>query len=266
MGRPHIEFSQSLEVAPVAVGEPPFAGATRRLLSADDETGASTAIVHLPAGWSADLGRGDRPLELFMLGGSLAVDGQPMDAGCYAYVPATAKARAITTTAGADVLAMIEESRPVVAGIAPIEVKDTKQIRWAASKFSTVPAGLVNKQLHSDPESGDRTWVAANAPGWVEERAEIHPTVEEALMLRGDILLGDRGAMTPGCYFWRPPMVPHGPMYSHSGAEFFFRTKGGALEVEYQSVPGWSEMVDSYRSARGLPLTFPAASTVASGI
>jgi hypothetical protein len=86
----------------------------------------------------------------------------------------------------------------------------------------------------------------------MEQRAEIHPTVEESLTLRGDILLGSLGAMTPGCYFWRPPMVPHGPMYSRTGAEFFFRTKGGALEVAYETVPEWDRLVDEYRGREQL--------------
>jgi hypothetical protein len=48
-------------------------------------------------------------------------------------------------------------------------------------------------------------------------------------MLRGDILLGHRGAMEPGSYFWRPANVEHGPMFSLNGGTFFFRSKGGNL-------------------------------------
>jgi len=104
----------------------------------------------------------------------------------------------------------------------------------------------VIKLLRVDPVRSDWTWVAATVPGWEEQRAEIHPTVEECLMLRGDILLGERGVMTAGSYFWRPPMVHHGPMVSRDGGLFFFRTKGGGMDVTWEDVPGWRELVQPY--------------------
>jgi hypothetical protein len=65
-------------------------------------------------------------------------------------------------------------------------------------------------------------------------------------MLRGDILLGTRGTMTSGSYFWRPGMVEHGPMFSRDGGLFFFRTKGGSMDVTHVPVPGWKALVDEY--------------------
>lgn len=52
MARSHVEIVHSDEVAPkpfVAPGWPP--GADLRLLSRDDETGALTGLLDLPAGW-----------------------------------------------------------------------------------------------------------------------------------------------------------------------------------------------------------------------
>lgn len=250
MGRPHIEFIQSLDVSPAPVGNGPFAGARRRLLSEDDETGASTAIVTLDAGWSSDLSGYDRPIELFLLAGDCQLADHELGPGCYAYVPAGSSQAGLSAATGAHAIIMLEPTAS--AGDEPILVRDTNEMRWAASAFSTVPAGLVNKRLRDDPVNGDRTWIAACPPGWVEERAEVHPTVEESVTLRGEILLGTSGVMTPGCYFWRPPMVPHGPMYSRTGAEFFFRTKGGALEVDYQTVPEWDRLVREYRAREPL--------------
>jgi hypothetical protein len=56
-------------------------------------------------------------------------------------------------------------------------------------------------------------------------------TIEECFMLKGDILLGQRGVMGPGYYFWRPPHVEHGPMYTINPGMFFFRSKGGSLST-----------------------------------
>jgi hypothetical protein len=250
MGRPHVEFIQALDIEPREVGSGAFAGAGERLLSEDLQTGASTATLTVPDGWSNELGGSDRPLELFVLRGDLELAGRPLCAGCYAHLAAGTAPCRLATEHGADVLAMVDDPAP--ASAEPLLIVDTRALRWVASSIAAVPPGLVNKRLRQDPQSGERTWVAACPPGWMEERAEIHPTVEEALMLSGDLLLGTRGAMTPGCYFWRPPMVPHGPMYTRGGAQFFFRTKGGTLEVDYETVPEWDRLVTAYRDEEPL--------------
>lgn len=245
MARPHIEFIDALAVAAQPVADGVLAGARRRLLSEDDETGAWTGIVSLPAGFSADLGALGRPLELFGLRGSVTVEGSTVGEGVYAYVP-SGGTRPLMAAGDAQLLVMVEEERP--ESDTAVEVIDTSTMRWAAPDVegADIPAGIVIKLLRVDPESGDWTWVAGVAPGWREERAEIHPTVEECLMLRGDILLGARGTMHAGSYFWRPGMVEHGPMLSRDGGLFFFRTKGGSMDVTHVAVPGWKEMVDEY--------------------
>ncbi len=67
--------------------------------------------------------------------------------------------------------------------------------------------------------------------------AEIHSTVEEAFLIRGDVLVGTRGEMGPGSYFWRPGLIEHGPMASRNGTLFFFRTKLGGLDLETVETP-----------------------------
>jgi hypothetical protein len=242
--RPHIEFIDALAVPSEPMTDGPLAGAHRRLLSEDDETGAWTGIVSLDAGTTVDLGALGCPVELFALRGHVSLDGSTVGEGVYAYVP-SGGSRPLRTEADAQLLAMVEPAAP--ASDEPIHVIDTSTMRWAAPELDAdVPPGIVIKLLRVDPDSGDWTWVAGVAPGWQEERAEIHPTVEECLMLRGDVLLGARGVMTAGSYFWRPGMVEHGPMLSRDGGLFFFRTKGGGMDVTHVPVPNWKEMVDEY--------------------
>jgi hypothetical protein len=245
MGRPHIEFIESHEVPVEPVETAPLAGTMRRLLSEDDETGASTAIVTFPAGWRGDLA-GNRPIELFGLRGTLDLDGRRLGPGCYAYVePATAR-RTLTAAEAADVLVMIEPEQEPSSEASP-SVIDITQGRWQPPGLDAdVPPGILIKLLRVDPVARDWTWVASTVPGWEEQRAEVHPTVEECLMLRGDVLLGERGVMTAGSYFWRPPMVHHGPMFTRNGGLFFFRTKGGGMEVTWEEVPGWRALVSDY--------------------
>lgn len=246
MGRPHIEFIESASVPLEACDDAPFAGTRRRLLSADDENGAATAIVAFPAGWSASTEAIRRPIEIFGLRGTLEVDGERIGPGCYAYLAPAAQGRTLAAQAGAQALVMLEpEQDPGTPE--PVRVIDTTQGRWQPPGLDAdVPPGILIKLLRVDPVAQDWTWVAATVPGWEEQRAEIHPTVEECLMLRGDILLGERGAMTAGSYFWRPPNVHHGPMYCRNGGLFFFRTKGGGMDVTWEDVPNWRELVEAY--------------------
>jgi hypothetical protein len=246
VARPHIEFIEAASVPSNAVGDGAFSGASRRLLSEDDETGAWTGIVSLPPGFETDLGPLGRPVEMFGLRGQVTVDGVPIGEGVYAYVPSGE--HALGSAEPAQLLVMVEEPR--AASDEQVQATDTSTMRWAAPDLDAdVPPGIVIKLLRVDPSSGDWTWVAGVAPGWQEERAEIHPTVEECLMLRGDILLGARGVMSAGSYFWRPGNVEHGPMLTRDGGLFFFRTKGGSMDVTHVPVPGWKEMVDEYLTA-----------------
>jgi quercetin dioxygenase-like cupin family protein len=247
VARPHGEVVHSVDVAPDAVPAGPFAGLERRLLSQDDETGASTALVSIPAGREIVLGGSDRPSELFVLSGEGELASRVIRAGTYAYVPSESPGGTLALAAEALVLVMAEAASRARGEVL---VVDTEELRWEERSIAAVPPGLTIKRLRVDEETGERTWLAACVPGWCEDRAEIHPTVEEAFLIRGDTLLGERGEMSPGCYFWRPPLVRHGPMTTRDGCLVFFRTKGGGLEVEYEDVPGWSALVADYVARR----------------
>jgi len=250
VGRPHIEFIHSWEAPADAVPGGPFAGLERRVLSEDDETGAYTALLSLPRGWSGDLGRADRRMELLCLRGALELAGRRLGDGHYADIPAWADPAPVGAPLDSLALLMVEDVAHAGAGGA-IDVIDTHERRLELPG-PNVPAGLAIKRLRVDAERGDWTWIGAGAPGYLEDRAEIHPTVEEAFVLRGDVLLGERGEMGPGDYFWRPPNVRHGPIYCRSGRLIFFRTKGGGLTTTYEEVPGWRELVAAYRARESL--------------
>ena len=250
MARPHIEFVHALDLPLETIPAGPFAGCAQRLLSQDDETGASTALVSLPGSWAGSLAAHDRPLELFCLRGRLELAGRAFGEGCHGWVPAGTAAAPLGALTTALCLVMVEAVRAPTGG--PVEIVDSQELPFRDRTLAAVPPGLIVKPLRVDPETGDRTWIAGVAPGWEEHRAEIHPTVEEAFVLRGDGLLGERGELTPGCYFWRPPNVRHGPMVTVGGQLVFFRTKGGGIEVTYEDVPDWKALVDAYKLKHGV--------------
>jgi hypothetical protein len=243
--RPHIESIHAYDVAAHAVEDGPFAGSSGRLLSEDDGDGSWTALHRFPAGWSADLS-GPRPTELFVLAGEGELGGESLRPGWWAWVPTGAAGAQLSFTAESEVLVMVEPERPGATG--EIVVVDSHAVRYENSKVGS-PAGLVVKELRTDPEVGDRSWVAGAAAGWLGFKAEIHPTVEEAFLIRGDCLLGNSGAMRAGDYFWRPSGVYHGPFATREGMLFFFRTKGGDMAVEFFDVPDWDERAHGYYEA-----------------
>jgi hypothetical protein len=247
MARPHIEFIRTEDVA-LTDGAVPFAGGRERRLSEDNETGAYTSLIALPRGWESDLGQGQRPIELFGLRGEMRIGSDRFGAGCYVYLESGLPRAVLAAEEDALVLAMVEDER--AAGPSGIwQVLDTEQMDYSSSGFDgQIPPGLVIKMLRVDPETGDWTWVAASAPNRITPIAEIHSTVEEAFLIRGDCLLGEHGEMGPGCYFWRPGMIEHGPMGNRNGAMFFFRTKRGSLDLQTVEVPGWEDTVRRYRA------------------
>jgi len=243
MGRPHIEFIRSQDVSE-ADAAAPFTGARERRLSTDVDSGAFTSVVLLPTGWTGDLSGSERPFELFALRGQVTLGAELLIPGSYVYLESGLPEASVAAATESLLLAMGEEKRaPGPTGT--WEVVDSERMQYELSSV----IGLVIKKLRVDPETGDWTWLAASAPNRVTPRAEIHPTVEEAFLIRGDCLLGGRGEMTAGSYFWRPGMVRHGPIATRKGTFFFFRTKGGGLETTYEEVPGWEEDVRAYRAA-----------------
>jgi hypothetical protein len=246
MGRPHIEFIQSADVPVEPWRDGPFAGTGRRLLSEDDETGASTNRVSIERGWSGSVGGHERPLELFVLRGRLRLDDAELGPGVYAYVPGGAEGGALR--AEEDTVALVYEEDPAPPTGERAEVVDSTTMPYFGPTSSGAPAGIVIKLLHRDEATGDMTWLSAAVPGWEASQVERHPTVEESFVYKGDILLGTLGVMTPGCYFWRPPNVEHGPMITRNGKISIARTKGGSLETTWWDLPGWERIIDDYMS------------------
>jgi quercetin dioxygenase-like cupin family protein len=257
MARKHIEFVDTSTLSWQPASLPGMSeDAREKILSEDDETGAVTLMLELPAHWQRITpGYHNAPVEIFVLRGDLTINATELINGCYSYIPAGMVHSLLESKTGCLALLMFE-SRPdfVESTVSRSDSKseqyiaciNTSEMPWSSARLEGPPAGILVKPLRSDPLTHDWTWISAVLPLWRENRAEVHPTVEEAFMLQGDTLLGERGIMIAGCYFWRPPNVPHGPMLSKTGGMWFFRTKGGNLEVTYTNPPRWEQLVNDY--------------------
>jgi len=178
VARPHIEFIRAQDVSESDPAEP-FRGARERRLSTDDETGAYTSVMAFADGWSGDLSGGARPIEIFVLRGEIELGGRCLAPGCYVYLESGVAAAKLDALTGALALVMVNDERPASPTRA-WEIVDTEQMPFEPSNV----VGLVIKKLRVDPETGEWTWLAGSAPNRVTPHAEVHPTVEEAFLIR----------------------------------------------------------------------------------
>ena len=115
-------------------------------------------------------------------------------------------------------------------------------MEWEASEFPGPEPGLFLKPLWMDETSGAISMLV-RAADWTESRQEHHDSVETAYTIDGGMELGERGTLTAGDYFWRPPWIRHGPMRTTAdGFRAFMRVDG--------------PLVNHYTSAEGVPLNY----------
>lgn len=243
MGRPFIEFLQSqlLEWKRGRYGGG-LDGVSSKMLSLDPETGASSLLLEIPAGFVLDVPHHLRVDEEFLvLHGDLRIDGIEHGRYTYAHLPAGWDRQRVSSVGGAVLLAFYSGEPKVHEGTAPQEMLDSTRAveyvdafagEWGGNFNPKFPPGAGRKFLRRDPHDGEETWILGTMPLRWGLRPERHPVVEEMYMLSGD-LAGHRGIMRPGAYFWRPPEEWHGPFGSPTGNLMIFRTKGGPLSTVY---------------------------------
>jgi len=231
--RPHIEFIHA-EHAPLQPWPVGTSGAGARTLSSDPETDAATLFVSLPVGWEASVGRFTADVECYILQGRLTIGEYRLSRHTYCFFPAgvalgrwqaLSPVTLIWFTYGAVALEAGLEDAPGAQRRRLIMALDSSALPWSNPITPGFPPGAMRKQLRVDPDTGAGTWLLGVLPQWRESRIEMHPVVEEAFVLQGEMVT-DRGVMTAGCYFWRPPHIPHGPFHTDAGALILFRTDG----------------------------------------
>lgn len=232
MARGHIEFVR-LDGLSMRSWMPQgrFAGLRAASLSRDDGTGAETLVVEACALWRwDDAVRWPHDVEIFVLAGTLVVDGRVLRAGGYAHWPAGAACGSCSSPTGARFLWMAGDgAAPVATGTGELTVTDTTTMPWAPSpsfegrSSEEAGPGLGVRFLREDPRTGAYTLMTRHAPGWYDPRLESHDTWEELVLLEGDYLMGETGVVDAGTYIFRPGSRPHGPQATRDGAVWFCR-------------------------------------------
>lgn len=242
-GRQHIEFiqAQCLPWQRIGLGlaRP---DAEYKLLSRDPDTGACAALMRYAPGWSRE---GPEHIladeEFYVLEGDLQMDERVYRADCYGFLPAGWTRNRMRSDKGCVLLAFYSAEPRLVgspgngsAEASPCAVPwlDAAAMPWdmTLNDPRLKHLGISRKNLRTDPETGERTFLSLILPQAAPEGGkgprEIHPVVEEAYMIAGS-LTGPQGTMYPGAYFWRPPGIAHGPFGARWGAVSLIRFVGG---------------------------------------
>lgn len=230
MARPHIDFIQPQLLTWRHHHEASHRKNTEvKVLSYDDEDGAASLLLRYPVGWRGTGDRSERAEEVFVLEGTLELNGQSLTKGSYAYWP-VGSAFSGSTQIGAVALTFLS-GRSTSSADNPIAKIDTRAGGWEDNKH--FPGRVLF--LRYDQAAGDMTYLQTTRPNDGAGRVESHPVVQEMYMLEGE-LSGPLGIYQPGAYFWRPANVKHGPFGTSSGCLFFMRSLGGPLTYEYYPV------------------------------
>jgi hypothetical protein len=139
-----------------------------------------------------------------------------------------------------------------------LTVTDTTTMPWAPSpsfegrSSEEAGPGLGVRFLREDPRTGAYTLMTRHAPGWSDPRLESHDTWEELVLVEGDYLMGETGAVEAGTYIFRPGSRPHGPQATRQGAVWLCR---GERRIDFRfTTTQWADgLVARYLRQDGAP-------------
>jgi hypothetical protein len=233
MPRPHIEFlhAQQLPWRPAIFSDSHWHGIDCKVLSRDAASGACSVLLRLPAGLERSAHALAAAEEWLVLEGSMRIGALEYGLDDYAYWPAGRRRASLESRCGAVLLAFFDREPtwqapgPALAQPEPgcIERIATHDMPWTDHDIdpSVQFLRLTHKVLRHVPATGEKTLLLSTGAqthpaGWQEAQL-AHDCAEEMYLLGGDII-GERGTMYEGAYFWRPPGKWHGPFGSRRGS------------------------------------------------
>lgn len=260
--RKHVEFVwfDEIDAKPLEIEGLP-SGLTLKTLSIDEEQGALSGILKIPAGWRVDdYFTLNCPEQIFLLSGDLHIGGFSYREQGYAYRPAGAPHGQMRSETGCEVIVMWDAPFTVNIGDhgsteGMIGKIDTIEQHWEPTIATGPAAGIKVKRLREVKETGEMTFIVGIMPNWYEGRQRHHPCVEESFKIFGDMNLnmnlGDKLWMGENSYFYRPPWIKHGPLYTRKGTMSLVRVSSTLInrympleeDEEYLAIMAEKELV-----------------------
>ncbi|MCY4087967.1 MAG: DUF4437 domain-containing protein [Actinomycetia bacterium] len=231
---------------------PALAGVSARLLSKDADGASMTVMAKLPAGWRAVEHADEATVELFVLEGGLAVNGEEVGAGGYVYLPRQTGSAELRSAGGAQVVAFWNAQLDAIHGT-EIALRRVWQEPWIASSMPGALHGAMHKSLRL-PDVGDGkihggpgglVRLVILTPGFLDDREHVHSVWEEMLFLGGDLLMPNRGVIAPGSYLGNPAEHWHAPMITQRSSIMLLQTTAPIDQVP-REFPWGREMAERY--------------------
>lgn len=246
--RPHTMFIQSQALpwnGAAQLGRP---GTDVKILSVDDETGATTVLLRYPPGWSGETACIAAAEEMLLLDGSLCIGDHELANLSYARLPEHFPRTRFSTQTGAVALTMFStdptglSGTPDANGIEPVLLPDLGKDGlegWVENPYTRYLVGTGVRPLFEHPDTGEISILYSALPFRYMEKRWSHPEVQEMYMLAGTYVVNDVGIMAPGAYAWWQGGRYHGPYGSRTGFMLFIRSVGGPLAnlIEDESIP-----------------------------
>ncbi len=237
MGRPHIEPLVDRDVEAKALKLPGWSsGITYRTMSIDPVNGACTQVVEFAGGFRQEAGFSRGEWELFILDGSLTIDGAIYGKDHYFFLPAGYRLGNISTAQGCKAIWFFNDHYPdwMTAtdhrdGEVNIEdfvsTNSNDEVRWVVpSFFPQTEPGVFLKILRMEEEAGAFTGLYIMVPGFWQDNVSYHDCMEESYHIWGESWMLQFGYLPTGGYFYRPPYIGHGPFQCEYGTYAIFRT------------------------------------------
>ena len=231
MSREHIEFVNIHEMEWQSVNIPGFSGElTQKLLSVDEESGASTSLLNIPSGATHEGGAYSVSIEALLLEGTVEINTTESSDLTHVFIDGNVKLNPIHFVNDCTFLWMTEGTLLLVDEDETVSDKEivftkTAETPWQGTITPGFPTGAMRKSLYQNPETGASSWLLGVLPQFHDDRYEIHPVMEEAFQIHGEMGTS-RGDFKQGSYFWRPAEIPHGDFSTEWGCLTFFRTDG----------------------------------------
>ena len=207
---PYPAFVQADELHDVFMAALP--GVRAKQLAGDLQTRRTSNRINLPPDWSGTTGgMPGRSMEIFVLSGTVTLADIDFPAGGYAYLPAGSLGFNMTTREGAQILYFVNDMDPEAVIRSPILI-DSGLLEWQA----TAAAGVMTKELRSDPGTGAKTWLLRIDAG-TSQPWQSSSVIREGYLVSGEYqhtecVLGEEvtGQYSAGGYFYRPASVVNG--------------------------------------------------------
>lgn len=214
----------------------PLAGGAAARMSADARSGALTHVVELPPGWRSRFEATEASLELFVLRGDLALDGERVGAAGYLHLPQLGGGGELTSESGALALAFWNPNVPAF----PYPLTRNRALRVHEQPWiDSVPGshGVRHKSLrlpdpvphpaHEGFDGGPGGYLRFQyiEPGMIAAAEHVHhECFEEIILLAGDCFLLNEGQMGLGSVVVHPQEWYHAPFVSRTGALILVHT------------------------------------------